>query len=161
MKMNVYDVLNCSNIKLMFDDGAMSYPNECCGMVFSDGTVHSAENIQQKLHEESPGIYSRSAATGYAFSISDTQLLSNSFDSSNPVLVIYHSHPDVGAYFSVEDKNKAVFYGELIFPVAYLVLDIRKGKPFGAKLFNFFDGDFYCELEFNEEGEVVGQSKYQ
>jgi adenylyltransferase/sulfurtransferase len=146
------DVLSKKNMKAMFRHGARYYPQECCGVVFSDGTVHRAENIQQRLHERSPEIYSRNAATGYAFSIADTELLSSSFDTPNPVLVVYHSHPDVGAYFSEEDKTKALFCGEPIFPVSYLVLDIRKGEPFGAKLFAFFDGDFHCTEVFDEKG---------
>lgn len=151
------DVLNPKNLKTMFKHGAEHYPHECCGLVFSDGTVHQATNIQQYLHEQSPEIYGRGAATGYAFSITDNQLLNSSFDSPNPALVIYHSHPDVGAYFSAEDKSKALFYGEPIFPVSYLVLDIRKGVPFGAKLFHFFDGDFHCTETFDEEGQRANQ----
>lgn len=151
------DVLSPGNLKTMFEHGARQYPEECCGMVFSDGTVHQAVNIQQRLHDQNPDVYTRGADMGYAFSIGDIKLLSSSLESPNPALVIYHSHPDVGAYFSVEDKKKALFYGQPIYPVSYLVLDIRKGEPCGAKLFHFFDGDFHCTETFDEEGRRVNQ----
>lgn len=159
MKGKTMDVLSPDNLKAMFEHGARHYPEECCGMVFSDGTVHRATNIQHQLHERSPEVYNRNAETGYVFSIADTKLLESSIYSFNPVLVVYHSHPDVGAYFSEEDKNKAIFCGEPIYPVLYLVLDIRKGEPFGAKLFKFFDGDFHCTEVFDEKGLKLNQKR--
>ena len=55
--------------------------------------------------------------------------MNKAFRSDNPVVVIYHSHPDVGAYFSDEDQDKALFLGEPIFPVSYLVVDVRQARP--------------------------------
>ncbi|WP_199825220.1 Mov34/MPN/PAD-1 family protein [Halomonas sp. G11] len=151
------DAITPENLKTMFEHGVRQYPQECCGMLFSNGGVHQATNIQQQLHEQNPEVYERGADMGYAFSISDIKLLANSFETPNPAVVIYHSHPDVGAYFSEEDKSKALFCGEPVYPVSYLVLDIRKGAPFGAKLFHFFDSDFHCTETFDEEGRRVNQ----
>lgn len=152
------DVLNPNTLKRLFDHGRRDYPRECCGMVFTDGTVHEADNIQQTLHEQCPETYRRNAATGFAFSITDNRMLGDSFETDNPVQVIYHSHPDVGAYFSQQDRDKALFCGEPIFPVAHLVLDIRAGTPVGAKLFRFVEGDFQCTETFNEEGLRIHKS---
>ena len=41
--------------------------------------------------------------------------------------MIYHSHINVGAYFSEEDKKQATYDGNLLYPgVNYLVIDVTK-----------------------------------
>ena len=51
--------------------------------------------------------------------------------------VIYHSHVDVGDYFSAEDKRAALFEGEPLYPVAYLVIDAMKNGVMGARLYTW------------------------
>jgi adenylyltransferase/sulfurtransferase len=52
---------------------------------------------------------------------------------------IVHSHPDVGAYFSKEDKAKALDdSGEPLWPgVQYLVVSIRNGAFDGARAYTW------------------------
>ena len=52
---------------------------------------------------------------------------------------IVHSHPDVGAYFSREDRQKAVTdEGEPLWPgVCYLVVSVREGLVDGARLYTW------------------------
>ncbi|SDU03994.1 molybdopterin-synthase adenylyltransferase MoeB [Pseudomonas yamanorum] len=142
-------VLSPTALEQVYAQADRSYPEECCGFVFADGTVHLGSNIQNELHRKNPEMYSRSAANGYTFSVADTLMMNKAFRSDNPVVVIYHSHPDVGAYFSDEDQDKALFMGEPIYPVSYLVVDVRQGKTQGSKLFAW-DGKRFAQTPFND-----------
>lgn len=142
-------VLSPTALEQIYAHADRSYPEECCGFVFADGTVHLGSNIQNELHRKNPEMYSRSAANGYTFSVADTLMMNKAFRSDNPVVVIYHSHPDVGAYFSDEDQDKALFVGEPIYPVSYLVVDVRQGKTQGSKLFAW-DGKRFAQTPFND-----------
>ena len=142
-------VLSPTALEQIYAHADRSYPGESCGFVFADGTVHLGSNIQNELHRKNPEMYSRSAANGYTFSVADTLMMNKAFRSDNPVVVIYHSHPDVGAYFSDEDQDKALFMGEPIYPVSYLVVDVRQGKTQGSKLFAW-DGKRFAQTPFND-----------
>lgn len=142
------DVLDHQALQTIYRHAAETYPEECCGFVFADARVHRGENIQNRLNRLDPEMYRRSAANGYTFAVADTLLLNHSLRGDNPVRVIYHSHPDVGAYFSREDEDKALFMGQPIHPVAYLVVDVRAGEARGAKLFEWSGEEFVCSREF-------------
>lgn len=142
-------VLSPTALEQIYAHADRSYPEECCGFVFADGSVYLGSNIQNELHRKNPEMYSRSAANGYTFSVADTLMMNKAFRSDNPVVVIYHSHPDVGAYFSDEDQDKALFMGEPIYPVSYLVVDVRQGKTQGSKLFAW-DGKHFAQNPFND-----------
>jgi proteasome lid subunit RPN8/RPN11 len=65
-----------------------------------------------------------------------------SISSSRPVKVIYHSHPDVGAYFSDEDTRAALGRepdetAEPQYPVDHIVIDAQSDHIAGAKLFRW------------------------
>ncbi|WP_350614501.1 molybdopterin-synthase adenylyltransferase MoeB [Pseudomonas sp. HY7a-MNA-CIBAN-0227] len=143
------DVLRPNALEQIYAHAASTYPDECCGFVFADGSVYLGSNIQNELHRKNPQVYPRSAANGYTFSVADTLMMNKAFHSNNPVVVIYHSHPDVGAYFSDEDQDKALFMGEPIYPVSYLVVDVRQGKAQGSKLFAW-DGNRFARKPFND-----------
>ena len=89
------DVLRPSALEQIYAHASRSYPEECCGFIFADGSVYLGSNIQNELHRKNPEMYPRSAANGYTFSVADTLLMNKAFRSDNPVVVIYHSHPDV------------------------------------------------------------------
>ena len=143
------DVLRPTALEQIYAHASRSYPEECCGFVFADGSVYLGSNIQNELHHKNPEMYPRSAANGYTFSVADTLLMNKAFRSDNPVVVIYHSHPDVGAYFSDEDQDKALFLGEPIYPVSYLVVDVCQGQALGSKLFAW-DGKHFALQPFND-----------
>jgi hypothetical protein len=44
--------------------------------------------------------------------------------------------------------DKALFMGQPIHPVAYLVVDVREGQAHGAKLFEWSGEKFVCSREF-------------
>ena len=124
------------------------YPRECCGFEFADGTVHRATNIQDQLADDQPVRYRRTAASGYTLSVADTLALDASFGSANPAVALYHSHPDVGAYFSAEDKDKALFDGVPLNPLDHLVIDVRADGAREMKLFVWNGEDFGCVKTF-------------
>ena len=68
--------------------------------------------------------------------------------------MIYHSHCDVGAYFSDEDKRAATPFGEPLYPVDYLVIDCARAGVRGARLFRFQAGDFAEIARYPAEEEL-------
>ena len=118
------------------------YPEEVCGFIVGNDETKRCDNRQNALHAEDPVTFPRTATTAYNIGAKDLFFLDRSQKSERPVRVIYHSHVDVGAYFSVEDERAAVSDGELLYPVDYLVVDARKDGVRGAKLFRFTDGKF-------------------
>ena len=117
------------------------YPEECCGLILKQG-IKACKNIQNQLYQSDPLNYPRSAKEGFAFSPEDSLFLSQNICSKNPVKAIYHSHPDVGAYFSDEDKKNALFDGEPIYPIDHLVIDVQKNRIVCSKLFRFSQRDY-------------------
>ncbi len=118
------------------------YPEEVCGFIVADDEARRCENRQNALHAEDPMTFPRDARTAYNLGPKDLFFLDRSQKSERPVRVIYHSHVDVGAYFSAEDEHAATAEGELLYPVDYLVVDVRGDGVRGAKLFRFESGRF-------------------
>ena len=128
----------------VYGHASEAYPDECCGFIRASGQVHRAVNDQNNLHAEDPVKWPRSAREAYSLAAADLYLLGMSFQSPDPAIVVYHSHPDVGAYFSEKDEADALFDGKPIYDVDHMVIDVRKGLPKGAKLFRFLAGKFTC-----------------
>ncbi|GAA2530297.1 Mov34/MPN/PAD-1 family protein [Pilimelia columellifera] len=120
----------------IFDHALDAYPSECCGFVRVSG-ARRCRNIRDQWHGRRDDAGDRTTATGYAFDLGALQELADSFDGDDPVLVVYHSHPDVGAYFSDEDARFAVLDGQPVYPVDHLVVDATADGARGARLFRF------------------------
>ena len=118
------------------------YPDEVCGFILGSDEARRCENRQNALHAEDPEHFPRDARTAYNLGAKDLFFLDKSLRSPKPVRIIYHSHVEVGAYFSDEDARAAAPDGELLYPVDYLVVDVRKDGVRGAKLFRFDAGKF-------------------
>lgn len=137
-------------LQACYDDARARYPNEACGLLSGPrgsseiDAVRICENQQDRLHQRDPKTHPRDAKTAYSLGFRDLQFLDESLAdaSGQPVQVIYHSHCNVGAYFSEEDERAATFEGQLIYPVDYLVIDCQVDGVRGAKLFRFVDGSF-------------------
>jgi proteasome lid subunit RPN8/RPN11 len=122
-----------------------TYPEECCGWLRGRGptaTLHACANRQNRLHELDPGRYPRTAREAYEIGGRELLDLVESFASPQPASIIYHSHPDVGAYFSAEDTRAALAAG---YPVDYLVVDVRADAVVEAKLFRR-EGEGFVEV---------------
>jgi len=113
-----------------------TYPAECCGFA-RDSHVTRCVNVIDQLAKSMPADFTRSASTGYAFGAADLRDLAESFDEDDPVRLIYHSHPDVGSYFSEEDHRHAVAEGAPVYPVRHLVVDATTDGVQGSRLFEF------------------------
>ncbi len=130
------------SLRMIYMHARECYPEECCGFVLHSG-IKPCSNAINALNKLDPKTYPRSAAQGFVLSSQDTLYLSKNISSSNPILAIYHSHPDVGAYFSQEDKDNALFENEPVWPIDHLVIDIKKDIVACSKLFRFLNGDFH------------------
>jgi adenylyltransferase/sulfurtransferase len=117
------------------------YPRECCGIVLGSrdddmaNKVRVCANIQDILHAEDPVLHARDSRTAYNMNATDLFALQKSLRSDLPAKVVYHSHADVGAYFSDTDQAAARMDGEPTYPVEYLVVDVRADGPHGAAQF--------------------------
>lgn len=109
-----------------------SYPNECCGAVVGvggDEIVRRITNIQDRLHREDPAKHPRDARTAYYMEPKELyRVLRESEEKNCPLRIFYHSHPEHGAYFSAEDRARAMAWDEPAYPDArYLVVSVYGG----------------------------------
>lgn len=102
-------------------------PKECCGAIIErDGRdlVRRFTNIQDRLRAEEPATYLRGAETAYT--PEPKELLDVLREGESPgarLKAFYHSHTRVGAYFSGEDRARALFGDEPAYPeVTYVVV---------------------------------------
>lgn len=126
-----------------------TYPSECCGLVIEDasrslrfvpipniaGTAAAAGNSR------------RSRRDGYVMDPKALlRELAGAEQSGGRLAAIVHSHPDVGAYFSPEDREMALGGGsEPLWPgVQYLVVSCKDTGVDAARLFTWDapHGDF-------------------
>ncbi len=133
--------LSTETLGEIFAHASSGYPEEVCGLVVG-GLARRCENRQNALHAEDPETFPRDARTAYNLGPKDLLFLARSFDTAEPVRIIYHSHVDVGAYFSDEDVRAAAPDGELAYPVDYLVVDAQKSGAKEARLYRFEAGSF-------------------
>lgn len=140
--------------------GERTYPEEACGFLLADASGRVVEaaavtNAAEKMRVEQPGEFTRSAADGYVMDPKEQLAVERAADAAGRTVVgVYHSHPDVGAYFSAEDKRRALPFGFPLYP-AWVVADVRKGTAHGAKLFvwDAANKDFLEQpLEIVDEG---------
>lgn len=128
-----------------------AYPAEGCGIVVvgGDGAVRVAasENLTEAMRAAQPELYTRGAENGYVL---DGRLIVEAERRGEQLVAIFHSHPDVGAYFSAEDVARAlVDWGdgpEPAYPgVDYLVTAVDAGRASESKLFRW-DGAQFAEV---------------
>ena len=98
------------------------FPEECCGVVLSNGTMDRAQrlrNLQNELHALDPKTHPRTAAIAYNM---DVRVLDSLMLEARKVgytlKAFYHSHPNHPAYFSQEDRDAASPLGEPTHPEA-------------------------------------------
>jgi proteasome lid subunit RPN8/RPN11 len=125
-----------------------TYPEECCGFLIGprDTAVVDAArpcvNEQNRYHALDPERFPRTAREAYYLGGKDLRFLVESISSLRPVKIIYHSHPDVGAYFSAEDTRAALgrepdATADPLYPVDHIVIDAQADHIAGAKMFRW------------------------
>ena len=126
-----------------------TFPEECCGVIFSQGATDRVErltNIQNQLHALDPLTYPRTAVIAYAMDPKELErVIDNAARDGAKLKAFYHSHPDHEAYFSDEDKAFASPFGEPTFPkAAQVVVSIyhREVKRLAAFAWSDDQNDF-------------------
>ena len=120
-----------------------TYPEECCGFVRADvsGTpaVRNCRNVQNELHAADPDQHPRDARTAYTIDPQELFRITREVDYAGGALIaLYHSHPDHAAYFSAEDRARAVMdeWDEPLFPgIAYVVIAVAQGLAVDTRAF--------------------------
>jgi glutamate-1-semialdehyde 2,1-aminomutase len=115
---------------------AREYPNECCGVILVRGNerrLMPCRNIQDAKHAENPVAFPRTGRHAYYMDPHDILAFERQIDQGFELGVIYHSHPDAGAYFSETDKAQALSTGidrQPGFPnTIQLVVSVVAGAP--------------------------------
>ena len=131
-----------AGLQEIYAQSQAEYPAECCGILTAPGPraqsqVHPCVNIQDRLHEQEPEEYPRSARIAYFIDPQEQfGIIAQAERAGGLVTGFYHSHIDVEAYFSQEDKERAMFWDEPAYPEAvYLVVSVRQGTVRGYKCF--------------------------
>ena len=134
--------LKRGDLEKIHAQAADEYPAECCGILTAgrDGgtsEVHICENIQDRLHAEDPQQYPRDAHIAYYIEPQELyDIISTVEKAGGEVSGFYHSHIDCDAYFSDEDKERAIVWDEPAYADAtYLVLSVYKRQIRGDKCF--------------------------
>jgi [CysO sulfur-carrier protein]-S-L-cysteine hydrolase len=94
-------------------------------------------NRANALHRLDPERYPRTGRTYFDIdSMKFESAIRRGETEGRPIKVLYHSHLDVGAYFSATDAEVAKMgQGEPPWDLAYLVTSVRKGEVDDRKLF--------------------------
>ena len=126
-----------------------AYPAECCGLVLAgrEGDFRFVPIANVAGSPAAAGTSRRSVRDGY---VMDPKALLAALaeveQGGGHLQAIVHSHPDVGAYFSREDRDMALGGGnEPLWPgVQYLVISCRQAGVDAARLYTWDParGDF-------------------
>ncbi len=131
-----------------YGHGGETYPDEACGVLSGPRGdparltgFHPIANTLGQLHAEDPERYPRTPREGYVLDAAAYMKLEKELAAEGQqIRVIYHTHVDVGAYFSEEDKKRATWAEEPLFPgIHYLVCGVKDGRPDGSVLVFFND----------------------
>jgi proteasome lid subunit RPN8/RPN11 len=133
-------------LERVFEEARAAYARdeESCGFLVGphgdarmlDGIVPMV-NRANKLHALDPIAYPRTGRMYFDIdSMKFEKAIREGEASLRPVKVLYHSHLDVGAYFSPTDADVAKMGGDAPpFDLAYLVTSVRNGAVDDHKLF--------------------------
>lgn len=130
----------------VFEEARAAYgrEEESCGFLVGpadaplalDGIV-PMKNRANALHALDPETYPRTGRTYFDIDpLKFEREIAARRASGQPVKVLYHSHLDVGAYFSETDAAAACMGGDApAYELAYLVTSVREGKVDDHRLF--------------------------
>jgi len=144
-----------------------TYPEECCGFLIGPrdnagvDEVRRCVNEQNRYHALDPARFPRTARIAYYLGGKDLRFLMQSLETPRPVKIIYHSHIDVGSYFSAEDIRAALGRepddtAEPLYPVDHIVIDAQADHIRGAKMFRWDQH----QRAFMQVAEYAGESLY-
>ncbi len=104
--------------------------------------VHSCVNVQNRLHQEDPQRYPRDARIAYFIDSQEQfRIISAAEREGGWISGFYHSHVGCDAYFSDEDKERAMVWDEPGYPHAvYLVVSVFGDGVRGHRAFAWDEG---------------------
>jgi proteasome lid subunit RPN8/RPN11 len=120
---------------------------EVCGfLVRRDGKLHVVEvdNAADRYHALDPVRFPRTSVDSYLMDPKAQLRVHRELEAwGGEIATVWHSHVEVGAYFSAKDRADAVVDGSPTVPGAeYLVLGVRGGRVTEVKRFVWSDGDY-------------------
>jgi len=120
---------------------------EVCGFVLRRGTaleVVPIPNVADRHHERDPVRFPRTSREAYLMDPKAQLRVHRDVDETGAQIVaVWHSHVEVGAYFSEKDRADAVVDGVQQVPGAeYLVFGVRGGRVTEAKRYRLVGGEF-------------------
>jgi len=149
-----------------------SYANEeeACGYLagpgadafFCDEAVPLV-NLANRYHAMDPETYPRTGKTYFLIDpLKFAKAVAASTQNGRPMRILYHSHLDVGAYFSETDAAAATMGGDKpsYEQLRYLVTSIRQGVVDDHKLFAWDDaGKAFVEVPLEVVPDPGGEPK--
>jgi adenylyltransferase/sulfurtransferase len=116
-----------------------TFPFECCGYLTGPRGEDRVDAIVRCTNAQADVLPERGAESSFAIDGAELFAFARSLDGPQPARVVYHSHPNGGAYFSALDRDVARRGG---YPVQHLVVGLTAGGTTEAALFAELDGDF-------------------
>ena len=145
----------------VYREARKAFPFECCGWLSGAADVAAVDAVRSCENAQDSGTHptqaDRTAERAYVITGSDLLDLNQSLDGETPAKVIYHSHPNGGAYFSPTDREVATSpWGDgPAYPVQQLVVGITEARVEEAALFAWSDEDGgFVEVARYAGGEV-------
>jgi proteasome lid subunit RPN8/RPN11 len=122
---------------------------ETCGFVVRIAgalEVVPVPNVADRYHAHDPERFPRTSRDSYLMDPhSQLRVHEELAASGGEIVAVWHSHVEVGAYFSAKDRADAVVDGVQLVPDAeYLVLGVRGGRVDEVKRYRF-DGEGFVE----------------
>jgi proteasome lid subunit RPN8/RPN11 len=120
---------------------------EVCGLLLRrDGSLHvvPVANAADRYHAADPAHFPRTSRDSYLMDPKEQLRVHRELEAwGGEIAAVWHSHVEVGAYFSAKDRADAVVDGVPTVPGAeYLVLGVRGGRVTEVKRFRWNGGDF-------------------
>jgi proteasome lid subunit RPN8/RPN11 len=120
---------------------------ESCGFVIRRGgalEVIPVPNVADRYHAADPDRFPRTSRDSYLMDPREQLRILEALDADGgEIVAVWHSHVEVGAYFSAKDRSDAVVDGVQLLPGAeYLVAGLRGGQVTELRRFRYQDGDF-------------------
>jgi proteasome lid subunit RPN8/RPN11 len=120
---------------------------EVCGLVVRrGGALHvvAIPNVADRYHAVDPERFPRTSRDSYLMDPKEQLRVHRELDAwGGEIVAVWHSHVEVGAYFSQKDRADAVVDGVQLVPGAeYLVLGVRGGRVTEVKRYRLDGGEF-------------------
>ncbi len=125
----------------IYREARNSFPAECCGWLSGAGDGARVSLVRSCINDQASGnhptVAERTSEAAYVLSGKDLLALNRSFDTQEPALVIYHSHPNGQAYLSETDRQVATspWGDEPAYPVQQVVIGINQHRVVEAAHF--------------------------